>query len=116
MTQVLQVKEVDIPTFLRKKHDLDPLLKEFTKAARDALEVLISISNDLTNEAKVRMQAADKILEHTGALSDQVNKDKLHRLVAEIKLRIPLGLPKTLEVEEEDNTPLVDFSTIRTIE
>ena len=49
------------------------------------------------------------------ATADQVNKDKMQRMIAEIKIRLPLGGPKSLETDP-NTRPMVDFSTIRTIE
>lgn len=114
MAQLLPTKEVTTPSFIRKKHELDPLFKWLDKASKDAVDTLIDIMMK-SEDPKLRSDCADKILKFTLATADQVNKDKMQRLIAEIKIRLPLGGPKELEIET-DKYPVVDFHTVRTVE
>jgi hypothetical protein len=109
------VKE-DNPSFLRDEIALKKLLKDLTKASKEAIEVLVVCLK--SEDEKIRMQAASKILEFQSTVADKVNQDQMQRLVAEIKFnRQPQG--KLMQLEDEKPAtvrPVVDFTRIREVD
>lgn len=110
----VRTKEAEPTTFLKKKHELDRVIKGLESGAEDAVKLLVDIVKDETLDVKFRATYAEKLLTHLASMVDQKNKDQINRMIAEIKVK-PGGATKQLELDEEDDNspPILDFSTVR---
>lgn len=98
----LKVREVG---FHRKqKHDLNATLKKLTKESDGAVETLVALM--ASEDEKIRLGAASKIIDLQRQIANDINQDELQRLIANVKF----GGPKQLEVDEDDNMPAIDYS------
>lgn len=110
------VTQEENPSFLQSEIQLKTLLRQITGASKQAIKVLLECLK--SNDEKVRLQAATKILEYQVQVADKVNQDQLQRLIAEIKFnRGPQG--KLVPLEDGDKParvrPVVDFNKIQDV-
>lgn len=111
-------------SFLREAHDLDSLVKQLDKKVKGAVEHLASLVTDVEADDKLRFESAKALLDFRVKVGEIVNKDKLQRLIAEVRLNGPaapsmktIGTNADDEAGEDDvSTPIVDFQYIRKIE
>lgn len=112
--QVVVTEEA--PSFLNGGLDLKSLLRSLKAHSKTAVDKLVLLmSND---DPKVALAAAKTLLEMHATVAKDMNTDQLQRLIAQVKLgsgRKELVPVKTDE-EEEDDKPVVDFTTIRKIQ
>lgn len=107
----LQVKK---QTFLTDELQLKKLSKDLSKASKDAIDVLVEMLK--STDTRLKMQAAIKLLEFDIDVKKSISSDQLQRMIAEIKVNGNSG-SKELEIEDaRKNRPVVDFSSIRTLE
>jgi len=107
----LQVKK---HTFLDDEVQLKKLSRDLGKASKDAVDVLIKMLE--STDVRLKMQAAIKLLEFDIDVKKAISTDQIQRVIAEIKINGASG-SKSLELEDSKKLrPVVDFSTIRTIE
>lgn len=115
---VTVVTQQETPSFLNDSLQLKKLFKDVSKATKEAVDVLIACLG--SNDEKVRMNAATKLLEFQVSIAKEINQDQFQRMIAEIKLRNPTTKVVTLTADEEERQkkqrPIVDFSTIRSVE
>lgn len=98
MAGQLAVKNSGETSFYRKKGELTSLLKSLTKVSEDAIEVLVEgLKSD---DEKVRVSCADKLLTFQVSTAKAVNDDNLQRLILEIKLAKGGG-PRELADEQK---------------
>jgi hypothetical protein len=79
--------------FLKRKHELDDLLKQLDRVTPEAVDLLVDTMNNPKEAVKVRVACADKLLDYKIKVSEAINKDELTRQIAEIKasgLKTPL--------------------------
>lgn len=107
----LQTKE--IPTFVKKKHELDKLLKSIEKVSPEAVKLLTDTMNNEKIELKVRIDCAKTIIELNKSLAQQISADEMARLIAEVKLGS--GTSKTLTLEDKPKAPALNFEDIREV-
>lgn len=100
----LAVREVGFAR--RQNHPLKKLLNSLTKESEDAVEILVALMTGKDTDDKTKLAAASKLLDLQRQIAQDINQDELQRLIANVKF----GGPKQLETE--DDTPQIDFSTI----
>lgn len=111
---LLVVTQQEAPSFLNDEIQLKDLLKRITKISKEAIDVLVDSLK--SQDEKIRFNAASKILEFQVQIAKEINTDKLQRLMAEYRIK---GAPAGKLVPVEDDKPVrpvVDFTTIRSIE
>ncbi len=98
-------------TFRRKQnHPLSKLLREISKETPEAVKKLVDLM-DSENE-KIALGAASKLVDMQIDIANAIEKDDITRTLAEIKLNGPQQLG---EVDDEDDTPKIDFTTIQDV-
>jgi hypothetical protein len=94
--------------FARKsKHELADLLKKLNKESEGAVEMIVAIMTKKDQDERLVLQAASKLLDLQRQVAQDINNDKMQRLIANVKY----GGPKQLTVEE-DETPSINFTDI----
>ena len=97
------------PSFVKKSHELDKLLKKLSKESDGAVDFLREMMEDKTIDTKYRIDCASKIIAFQMETAKDINTENIQRLVAEIKMKGPTQLVP------QNKTPLVDFNTIRVV-
>lgn len=110
---VTAVVQEQNPSFLTDEVQLKKLAKALSSASKEAVDVLIKLLG--SQDEKVRMQAAMKLIEYDIDVKKAISQDQMQRLIAEIKLARGGSTTKQLTATQESNRPLVDFSTIREV-
>lgn len=108
-SQLLIIKD-DI-SFTQDEIKLKKLLKALDKASVEAVDVLLKCMH--SEDEKIRLTAATKLLDFHIDVTEKINADKIQRMVAEIKL-----VKNTNGKLVEDNTqqrPVLDFTRIQDV-
>lgn len=113
MNEILSTKEIELPSFIKKQHELSPLLKKLIKESEAALAILVAgIKQE--EDKKLSFDCAVKLIEFQLKTAKQVNDDTVQRLIAEIRLKP--NRAKNLEVDDDSSSyPVVDFTTVREV-
>jgi hypothetical protein len=91
----------------KKTHELAKLVRDLKKLSKKAIETL---ERGLDSEdEKIRMMAAEKLLKYYLDSSKEVNQDELARLLLDVKSSGMIGHGSTAE---DDNTPMLNFDDI----
>lgn len=100
-------------SFLSDSINLKQLHRLLKTHGEAAIGILVAALQD--KDVRVRMQAASKLLDMQILVAKEINADQMARLIAEIKIA---NGPKRLGATEEDEnlTPIVDFTNVRAIE
>lgn len=101
----------EVQSFLTTGIDLKRLLRDVARQSKNAVEALVKLLD--SKDEKIQLTAAKALLELQVNVADKINSDQLNRLIAEMKLN-GAGTKRLVNAEQE-NRPLVDFSTIREI-
>lgn len=111
-SQLLVIKD-DI-SFVQDEIKLKKLLKALDKASMEAVEVLLKCM--ASNDEKIRLTAATKLLDFHIDVTEKINSDKIQRMVAELKL-VKAGNNGKLVPPEDDapSRPVLDFSRIQEV-
>lgn len=111
---VVTVKEQSFLDNDGLKQKLGPLLKSLKTASKAAIEVLEKALE--SPDEKVRVSAAEKLLQFYMQTAKEINNDQVQRLIAELKLH-PNRKPMTPVGNSPSGAPkpIVDFSTIRDV-
>ena len=112
MAEYVKVREVKLPSFIKKKHELDKLHKLVGRETEAAVKVLADAMNDPDEDKSVRRSCAKTLIELKVAIAESINRDSMQRLIAEIKIA-PNGAKN---LEADDSRPVLDFHTIKEIE
>ena len=105
MTQKLSVVQESL-SFIQKKGSFDNVVKKLSKASVSAIEMLESIM-ETTQDEKLKVTCATKLLEFYISSEDKKNTDALTRMVAEYKY---VGKPAdSITVSRQ---PMIDFHNI----
>lgn len=91
----------------RQNHPLSKLLKSLTVESQDAVDTLVALMK--SEDEKIKLSAATKLLEFQESVSKTIENDALMRVMANAKY----GGPKELEVD--DDTPAIDFSVVQDV-
>jgi hypothetical protein len=105
MSELVPTKEQ--PVF-KKTHELAKLVRDLKKISKKAIEVLERGLD--SQDERVRMIAAEKLLKFYTDSAKDVNEDELKRLLLEVKLRGMVGAGST--AQEDDDAPALDFDNI----
>jgi hypothetical protein len=105
MGELVDTKEQAV---FKKKHELAKMVRDLKKLAPKAISVLEKALD--SEDERVRMIAAEKLLKFYVDTSNDVNEDELKRLLLEVKLKGLVGAGST--VQESDDTPALDFDNI----
>jgi hypothetical protein len=105
MSELVPTKEQ--PVF-KKTHELAKLVRDLKKISKKAIEVLEKGLD--SQDERVRMLAAEKLLKFYTDAAKDVNEDELKRLLLEVKLRGMVGAGST--AQEDEDTPALDFDNI----
>lgn len=102
-------------SFLSGGLDLKKLLRDLSKHGRTAIDKLVKLMEN--DDPKVALAAAKTLLEMQTTVAKDMNTDQLQRLIAQVKLGrgtktlVPVGEKD----DEENDRPVVDFTTIRQV-
>ena len=112
-TSVVVVMQEEAPSFLTNSVDLKKLHTDIKRHTKAAIEALVSMLD--STDQKIKLTAATKLLEFQVAVAKELSSDQMQRLIAEVKL---VKNPKSnlVPVEDHKSRPLVDFTTIRSVE
>lgn len=89
----------------RQNHPLSKLLKSLNAESQDAVDTLVKLMK--SEDDKIKLGAATKLLEFQESVAKSIENDNLMRVMATAKY----GGPKQLEYEDDD-TPDVDFTQV----
>lgn len=110
----VQIYQTELPSFIDKGKTLDlkALSRELGKHQGTAIEALVKLLTDEKTEPKIKLAAATNLLELQIKVRDKISADAIARLIAEVKLNPTKR--KTL-VDENGETPLVDFGSVQKV-
>jgi len=111
-SQLLVIKD-DI-SFTQDEIKLKKLLKALDKASIEAVDVLLKCMH--SEDEKIRLTAATKLLDFHIDVTEKINADKIQRMVAELKLVKGGSNGRLVESDEGSKRPIVDFTTVRTLD
>lgn len=105
---------VEVPVFIKRKHELANLLKALEKGSVDAVDLIVSTMNSTSEDVtlKMKFECAKSLLDLQIKVAAEISKDSLVRQIAEIKAK---GLSRPLELQEGRTAPMIDFNTIQEI-
>ncbi len=111
------IATVEKPLFVKKTHELTPLLKRIQAGSAQAVELLIDTMNRPEAEVgiKLKVACAEALIDMEVKISDQISKDQLTRQIAELKAK---GFSQPLEQlpgEPRRLPPKTDYSTIQEV-
>jgi hypothetical protein len=111
----ITVELKEVPTFIKKKHELDKLLKTLQTNSQAAVMLLANTMNNEEVDLKIRVECAKNLVEFTKSVSHQINADEMARLVAEV--RFGDGPTKKLGMVTTSSkpTPILNFEDIREV-
>lgn len=109
---VIKTLEEPAPSFIKKKHELQGLIKLLEKGSKEAVEMLIATMQDDEADKRLRLSCAEKIINYHVSIQENINNDNMQRQVAQIKLGG--GFEKNLKTAETEKPklPVLDFTTI----
>ena len=112
-TSVVVVMQEEAQSFLTNSVDLKKLHTDIKRHSKAAIDALVSMLD--STDPKIKLTAATKLLEFQVSVAKELSSDQMQRLIAEVKL---VKSPKSnlVPVEDQKARPLVDFTTIRSVE
>lgn len=112
MGQNLKHFKAETVSFRRKQnHDLAKLLRTMTKETDDVVKVLVELMK--SQDEKIRLQAATKFLEIMSSVSKDISDDSIKRLLAEVKYGDNRNLVE--DDEDDDGHASIDFTTVQEV-
>ena len=98
-------------TFARR-NDLKKILRQLDKDSAEAIELLSTVMKDTEQDTKIRVQAAQYLIDKRIQVSESVSRDQLARTMAEAKILFEerKALPREKDVTEDDTPPKVTFN------
>ena len=117
-TRTLKMAEEQQPvTFLKSNHELKRVMLSLTKASEAASDFLQAVMKDECVDPKIRVDAAKAIISLGIAASKEHSADTLVRLVAQYKMQNPQQTKLLVDDNKQERPkPIVDFSSIRSVE
>lgn len=104
-----QLRVVEQGFHRRQSHDLTKLLRALSKESDNVVEVLLKLMKSESD--KIKMAAVAKFFDIQYEVAEAINRDQMQRLLANAKY----GGPKQLGVDDDDDTPQIDFSEIQKV-
>lgn len=122
-------------TFLQE-HSLEKLRKQLQGVSKKAIKLLEDTMNNEKEDLKVRMSAANKLVEYSVSVSDMIERSNLQRTILEIKAKGSSFNGNIRNLPQQDDKPkalynpnevmrvgdnrledeIVDMSTVRSVE
>lgn len=99
-------------TFARR-NDLKKILRQLDKDSAEAIELLSTVMKDTEQDTKIRVQAAQYLIDKRIQVSESVSRDQLARTMAEAKILFEerKALPRAeKDVTGEDEPQKVTFN------
>ncbi len=111
------ISTVELPIFIKPRHELASLLKKVQVGSAQGVELLITTMQrpDAEVGIKLKVQCAEALIDLEVKITDQISKDQLTRQIAEIKVKgltTPLG---QVPGEPKRLPPKTDFGTIQEV-
>ena len=100
------------PTFIRKTGELTKLLKRLDKASDEAVDMLLSVMQT-TEDERLKIACADKLLGFQVAVAKEVNDDILKRMISEVRIA---GQALPGQISMGSSVAVIDFSQIQTVD
>lgn len=112
------IATVEKPLFVKKTHELTPLLKRIQAGSAQAVDLLIETMNRTDKEVgiKLRVACAEALIDMEVKIGDQISKDQLTRQIAEIKAKGFIQPLDQVPGEPRRLPPKTDYSTIQSVE
>lgn len=104
----LRLREEKIDFRRKNSHGLKSMLRDLTKETEGAVAVLVKLL--ASQDERVRLQAANKLLDLRKECEVIINTDDIQRMLLESK-----NPDRVRGLVDDDDTPDVDFSTVREI-
>jgi hypothetical protein len=102
------VVETKQQAIFKKDHELKKILGQLKKVSKKAIETLeAGLTSD---DERVRMIAAEKLLKFYVDTANEINADELKRLLLEVKASGLIGAGST--ASQDDDSPALDFDNI----
>lgn len=108
----------NVPTFVKKKHELSKLQKMIEKGSERAVNLLIETIENEKTDLKIKIDCAKIIIDAQIKISAEVSKDSLTRQIADLKYKQmgTLHFPKgDSEEDQKPKPPKLDFMTVQVI-
>lgn len=112
MSEVM--KAVEVPVFVKKRHELATLLKQLEFGSQDAVELLIATVGNVEAGLKMQVECAKVLIDMQVKVSAEISRDQLVRQIAEIKAK-GLSTPLELEGGGKRLPPKLDLTTIQKV-
>jgi hypothetical protein len=107
------VTMAEATSFLSGRGTWSSLEKRAKKVIERGLDEIETLLDKADLDDKTRLLAADKLTSYGFNIVEANNKDRITRMIAEIKL---IGqLPNGGSTEDDDNSPLICFDTIQDV-
>jgi predicted phage-related endonuclease len=100
--------------FVKRKHELDDLLKQLDKVTPEAVDLLATTMNDADAPLKERLKCAAKLIDYKIGVSEAINDDDLKRQIAEMKASGP-SRPLVPDAGKATSAPRLDMNTIQSV-
>lgn len=100
--------------FLRKRGAWSSLTKRAVKSIVASMDVMEAILEDKDVDARLKGQTANQLAQLSMSVLESHNKDELSRTIAQIKFIGKLG-GSTAGDDDDDSSPLIDFSNIQEV-
>lgn len=94
-------------SMFKKTHELAKLVRDLKKISKKAVDVLEAGLS--SNDERVRMMAAEKLLKFYMDSANEVRQDEIKAMLLDIKMNGLIGNGSTAE---DDSTPALDFDNI----
>jgi hypothetical protein len=111
----LPIKTVELPVFLKKRHELEGVLKKLEDVSEEAIDVIVNTMRSTESTPKMKTDCAEVLLGFQIKVSETISKDQLTRQIAEVKAK---GLSTPLELapgEKRQLPPRLDMRTIQSV-
>lgn len=115
--QTIVVRTVEEPalSFIKKRHELQPLARALEKGSVAAAEMLIATMNDPDADKNTRLACAKSVIAYSMSLNEQINNDSMSRQVAQIKFGGGAEKNLTTVRDNRPQPPILDFNTISNV-
>jgi len=102
--------------FVKKKHELADLAKQLGRITPAAIDLMASKMEDEENvPLKERLKLAEAIIDLQIRITDQINKDELNRLIAEMRATGPKTPLIPGDEDKKPSAPRLDMHTIQEV-
>jgi len=100
--------------FVKRKHELDDLMKQLDKITPDAVDLIAETMNNTTTDTKTRLRCAETLIEYKIRVADQIDKSQLTRQIAEVKA-LGINTPLVHDQSGKPAAPRLDMHNIQSV-